>query len=330
MSIGPLFRPLLAVAREDGLDIEGLLRRAGTSEAELIEPATRLSPARSRSLLQAFLAASRDPTVGLRAAEKFVHSDADLLGFIVREAPSALAILEGIARFARLLGDSATCDVERAGDTVVFVLGNANFQMLPEATDFYLAAIALFVGKRSGGSAVPRAATLSRSRPRSSDLYARVFGCPVTFSSERATLSYAEAPLLAPLAGRDPRLGEILESGAVEALARLPGQESVVERALAVLSTELEGGPVSLESLATRFGMSERTLRRRLADDGVTYRDLVDRARHLRAVTLLGEGERTITEVALLVGFEDATSFTRAFRRWTGEPPGTFTRARRR
>ena len=73
--------------------------------------------------------------------------------------------------------------------------------------------------------------------------------------------------------------------------------------------------------LAGRLALSERTLRRRLAEAGTTYRNLLDRARHRRAVALLRAGEKSVTEVTLLIGFGDVTSFTRAFRRWTGEAP---------
>jgi AraC-like DNA-binding protein len=314
-------------ARADGVDVEALLARAGLTEAELVAPDARLSPAVGRELLGMLLSASPDPAITLRAAERFDVADADLLGYIVREAPHALGALEIVARFARLLGDSAECSMERDGAKVVFAVGRSSGTYLPEAADFYLGIITLFLRRRFGAGATPSRVTVLSKRPPRTDAYRRVFACPVVFGAEHATLVYPLGPLLAPLSGGDARLGEILHAGAVSALARLPKEASLLERALSLVSVDLEDGERGADHLAARLGVSERTLRRRLAEHGVSYRELLDRARHRRALELLGGGDRSVTEVALLVGFSDATSFTRAFRRWTGEAPRRFMRS---
>jgi AraC-like DNA-binding protein len=74
------------------------------------------------------------------------------------------------------------------------------------------------------------------------------------------------------------------------------------------------------------LNISERTLRRRLADLNVSYRSLVDQARHERAVDLLRRTSGSLSEIALATGFSDARNFRRAFKRWTGMLPGDFRR----
>ena len=244
MPIGPIFRPLLDVARERGVDIERLLRSAKLSEAALRDPRSRISPERSRAFLRALLDATGDPALGLRAAERFELADADLLGYLAREATQPIAILEAVARFARLLGDSAACRVERRGERVVFVLARSGPRMLPAAADFHLAAIVLLLRRRSRGEVSPSLVTLLGAPPEDPAYYERVFGCPIAFAGDEATLVFTEAPLRAPLPDGDARLGELLEGGAVEALARLPAS-AFLERALAILSERLEEGSAS-------------------------------------------------------------------------------------
>ena len=78
--------------------------------------------------------------------------------------------------------------------------------------------------------------------------------------------------------------------------------------------------------VARRLGMSERTLHRRLAADGLTFRAIVDRARRETAESLLALPDHTLAEVAYLTGFSDQSAFQRAFKRWSGQTPLAFRR----
>jgi len=81
---------------------------------------------------------------------------------------------------------------------------------------------------------------------------------------------------------------------------------------------------------ASSIGMSIRGLQRRLAEDGVSYGHLLDRARFAAAVDLLEHTDASVLDVALDVGYSDHAHFTRAFRRWTGLAPRVFRHNRRR
>lgn len=81
-----------------------------------------------------------------------------------------------------------------------------------------------------------------------------------------------------------------------------------------------DGGVRSSVQVARAVGMAERTLKRRLAEQRTSYSELLDRARHMRALELLGS-ELSIEEVAERLGYSDPANFTRAFRRWTGKSP---------
>ena len=111
-------------------------------------------------------------------------------------------------------------------------------------------------------------------------------------------------------------------------LARWPAPNALLEQLRALLEQQLAAGDPSAALLAGELGMSERTLRRKLAELGSSYRELLDEVRRERALALIGEGKLSITRIAHRVGFAGATAFTRTFRRWTGHTPSQLQRAR--
>ncbi|MBC00374.1 MAG: AraC family transcriptional regulator [Rhodobacteraceae bacterium] len=110
------------------------------------------------------------------------------------------------------------------------------------------------------------------------------------------------------------------------ALSRAPEPARAVS---AIAALRLLDGRTDIEGAARMAGLSVRSLQRQLLEKGYSYREIVTIARNERAVSLLHETTLPILEVALLLGYEDHASFTRAFRRWMGCSPVEFRRFRR-
>lgn len=164
--------------------------------------------------------------------------------------------------------------------------------------------------------------------------FRRFFRAPVVFDAQCASLTYAEASLLVPFAASDTRLVELLTHPADAALAAIPPPAPLLDRARFEISRRLsatngDANGKAAELVAERLRCSPRTLRRRLAEQGRSYRALLDDARHERARALLDDPRQSITAIAHLVGFSDPTSFARAFRRWTGLGPSQYRRRSR-
>ena len=87
------------------------------------------------------------------------------------------------------------------------------------------------------------------------------------------------------------------------------------------LWTELNKTPVTLDRVARSFGMAERTLRRHLVDEGNPFRTMLDDIRKSMCDLYKLENKRPLAEVAELLGYGELSAFTRAYRRWYGEPP---------
>ena len=85
----------------------------------------------------------------------------------------------------------------------------------------------------------------------------------------------------------------------------------------------LHGEPPALGQLARQLNLSERTLRRRIGEAGLSYSGIVDELRRTRALQLLGQRDNRLIDVACATGFSDVRNFRRAFKRWTGVTPRT-------
>jgi len=127
---------------------------------------------------------------------------------------------------------------------------------------------------------------------------------------------------LLPLAKRDNYLNDLLRRYADEALAGRPRHlgrfRSAVENTLPRL---LPHGKASASEVAQHLGMSPRTLARKLRAEGVAFANILAQLRSALAQRYLSERELPISEIAWLLGYCEVSSFTHAFKRWTGKTP---------
>jgi AraC-like DNA-binding protein len=317
-------RPFLELARESGVELDALLARHGTSASEMTHPETRLPRLQCVAIIRDVLAQLKDPLAGLRASERSRLNDIDVLGYLAQQCPNALAALEATRGYSRLVGDASEVDVEHAAGQVIIRIGlSGGRTSLPELADFAVGSGHVALCLLTGGAARVLRVELARPRPADPSAYRRFFAAPVTFGAPRGLVAYDEAALLAPLERSDVRLATILRQLAETRLERLPPRSQLIDQVRARLKQQCETGAPSLSSIAKQLWMSERTLSRRLRVAGVQFRVLLDEVRRERAAQLL-QSDTSISDIAQQLGFGDATTFGRAFRRWTGASPSEY------
>lgn len=147
------------------------------------------------------------------------------------------------------------------------------------------------------------------------------FGCPIRVGGQRNRLSLWCRDLDIPFVSYNEELLEILTPIMDRTLDEEQCNRSVTETVKWILKRSLTGGRPDIQSVAKELNMSDRTLQRRLTEEGVCFKQLLKQARHEKATEYLADPSLDIKEVAFLVGYEDQNSFYRAFRVWEGDTP---------
>jgi AraC-like DNA-binding protein len=188
--------------------------------------------------------------------------------------------------------------------------------------DAFISLFVRFCRSLGGREFAPIRVSLSRPRPAKAETFEAVFRCPLEFGAPADEIHLPRAAMDTPLETANADLARHNE----EILERQLAQQdnSIKNRARALLTGQLPQGEPSAELLAKSLNLSLRSLQRKLAAEGTSYEDLLSDTRCALALGYIRDPHYSISEVAYLLGFSDTSSFTRAFRRWTGQTPSAY------
>lgn len=151
-----------------------------------------------------------------------------------------------------------------------------------------------------------------------------LFNCPINFSADANRMIFSADHLDLPLAQNELSLSRFLKSSFSELLVAGTKQMGLPARIRALLSEEYGYNFPDFSGVCESLNMTPQTLRRRLKDAGTSYQQIKDDIREEASVYYLSKPELSIDEIALLMGFSEASSFHRAFKKWTGKTPAIF------
>lgn len=229
--------------------------------------------------------------------------------------------LEQVARFKRLCTPEQLHIVEEGGECILASAWPYATEPEPAVATDVTFAMLLELGRRGTGQHVtPRRVEFVRTGPRD-EVYRAYFGCPIRYGASRNALVLKSTDLGRPFPGHNPELLDMLTPALTAALGEIDARSPIREQVKVVLKRCLASGRPELSGVARDLGMSERTLQRRITDEGTTFRDLLAEARQELWRRLLADPAAGIDEVSCLLGYQDTSSFYRAFRDWEGITP---------
>jgi AraC-like DNA-binding protein len=320
-----LIWPFLEIAPKDRPVTKFVCERLGLTERQLRDPDTRISLQLAANLLEDAVMRTRQRDIGLIAAVAFDSASFGIDEYLARTRPTLRSVFEHTGRYLPLLMDGARNSFDVEGDQAFTRLQlPAPMVAHPAAYEFAFAVGVLRARRITGDAGLtPHEVHFLHDRPSDTTRHDELFRCPIHFGASVAQLVWSHNNLERRMPNAEPGLREILEQKADAMLARLPQAGGYAEQVLALADCELR--TISADHISGRLGVSERTLHRRLAAEGTSYRELIERARKAAALRYL-EQPRTLEEVADLLGYASTQSFQRAFRRWTGTSPGSYQR----
>ena len=172
----------------------------------------------------------------------------------------------------------------------------------------------------------PKRIHLAYKQPTDTTEYHRIFKCPVLFNQPITAIYLEKSQVQEKVVTSDYRLLQILIQYAQEKLAAMEGElgfATIVKQSIINL---VKPQFPTIEQVASNLNLSVRTLQRRLKEEGLTYKAVLDELRKQFALDYLKNKDLSVKEIAYLLDYAEPSSFIRSFRRWTGKSPKEFRR----
>lgn len=306
-----------------GISQTTLLDGTGLSPASIQNAPGYIPAEQLYALWNNIIRLSGKETFGLHAAENVPFGAYRVHDYMFSLSISPRDALERINRSFALITDVFRHSVRQYRDLTYLEFHIAEGpQYFPRPyIEFILANYLVRLRLATQTRFMPIEVHLACRKPRSTREYDRFFNAPVRFHQAVNRLVFPQHLIETRQPLADPELCELLESYARQQLLRLSRGKSFLGEVREALIFNLASGHPTLPVVARQLATSRRGLQREIAAHGMTYRDLLDSVRLEHAMSLLKEKNLPIQEIAVKLNFTDASSFCRAFKRWTGISP---------
>lgn len=326
-TVTSIFARRVVQAASRDIDAAATLRSVGLDPDAPFDVGQRIAAEAYYDMLERVAHAMPDAhTLPVRVGPLMQHDDYGALGLAWKSAPTVRASLQRVERYCRLWTDNMTYENRPIDGGVLFVLHRAGERRLGmRLSNECTVASAVGLIRRSASRGFrPRAIYFKHAAPRVTSAHEQFFGCPVRFGEPLDALSIADEALERPNHLGDDGISRFLLERLEEEIHSLGDEESLADQLRREISRSLSAGVPRMADVARRMATSERNLRRRLAERGLSFKDQVDATRRDLAQSLLRQSEFPLSEIAFLTGFSDQSAFQRAFKRWTGATPNGY------
>ena len=302
-----------------GCDGAALLAEAGFELKELDGPDARCPLTKTALLWRLALAATGDPAFGLKLTKHFKHTMFHSLGYGLSASSTLKEAFERVQRFSHVVTDAVDYQFFRRGPEYHLIFEPATevpIESIDALVGMYLQLCRSLIGREFS----PLSIELRRPRPAVVEDFERLWRAPLYFGAEQNRLIFDRDSIERQLDTGNPELARLSDAISTQYLARIE-RHNIEARVREVVTQRLPGSEPTQEEVADILNMSSRTLQRKLGDSGTTFKKIVDETRQALALAHLSMPQLSINEVTHLLGFSCSSSFTRAFKRWTGLSP---------
>lgn len=308
-----------------GVDCASLFTELEMDYAALNDPDARFPQDGMTRLWQRAVELTGNPAIGLNMAQVVRPASFHVVGYVLMSSRNLRDGFTRLVRYQRIIGEGADLNFLPQPDGYALTLAIHGDRLPParQSGEASLAYCLAFCRWMTGKPMRPREIRLQGAAPADLAPYQQVFQAPLKFNAEHYGLIFDRADLEAPLPSANEALAQLHDRFAGEYLARFCSSR-VTHQARQVLCRLLPQGEPRRELVAQTLHLSQRTLQRRLQEEGTSYQQLLDDTRRELAEQYLGQVDLTLLEVAYLLGFADPSNFFRAFRRWFDETPGEY------
>lgn len=322
---GWLLPHLIDWVGQQGADAASIRRLPGM--ANLSDPDVRLPEASVEAAWRLAANLTLDDAVGVHLAAWLPRGALDLVEYAFRSSASLATGLERLARYGRVLSDRVAARMDTSAEGLLLLFRDAGSTALhPGRAEFALAAALKLARDCTGHDIKPLQVSFAHPAPPDVSEHRRFFRGPVQFAAGSTAMILSAVDAALPMLGADEALLAIVRRRLDKALADRSqhdaGPFSVRVRHLIV--EQLGATTITPASVAKALAVSHRTLSRRLAGEGTSFRNVLNDVRREFASALLQDRSLSVGDIAFFLQYSEPAPFHRAFRRWTGQTPHSF------
>ena len=317
--------PVARALRLRGIDPMEVFDNVGIDPDGLARPDWRISHELGNALLAEAVRLTDDEAFGLFAAEQLQPQVLHGLGLAWLASDTVYDGLKRMARFGKLISTGANPHLIEDDDFV-----HVQLDRVLEIPDFCYAGRDYAVGMvvrmcrlTLGEFIAPVTIAIERPTPQEPERWEYELASRVSFEADVTRITWARADIMDPLVTGDPALARVNDDQTQAYLDSFMSQSTSREVVTKIVD-RLPDGPPSQELIASDLSVSNRTLQRKLKEEGTSFMDLLQDTRLQLARKYLRQPGRSVVETAYLLGFSEPSTFSRAFKRWTGRAPAEY------
>lgn len=322
---GSYMQPLLEAAEARGIGARELAQAARIPENQLGPLPDSLSTHDYIKLLAVGAELASDPHFGLHVGERVKLGTYSVYGLILLSCRDFGQVMQQTMRYEQLAHDLGRSALQLNG-------GMAQYQWLsnyPGATrhlvESVFAGIRVFSTWLAGMELPSSPIQFTHAQEAGDDEYVRVFGSVPLFDQPVNAVEFDAQLLGWPVPNADVGLYPVLQQHAEQLLReRTRSGEGIAAQVHAAIIKNLAHDRVRLSSIAEELNLSPRTLQRKLNEAGASFQQVLDQARFALATDYLRQDSLSLVDISFLLGYQEQSAFTHAFKEWAGVNPGAW------
>ena len=307
-----------------GYDSAELFAEARLDYLKLRDPVARFSSVSVHELWRIAALTIKDPCFGLTVASFWHPTTMYALGYSWLASENLEEAFDCTVRYTRIVNTAAhgAIRVESTRDNYKIVIETGHFSLPPVdvAVDAVLAMLVIMCRSAYGADFRLRRVSFRHNRPDAIEGFEEMFQAPVEFSQHENSIWLSPKIVKEPLATANPELVRINNHIVTDYLAQLD-RADIGMQVRSKLIEHLPGGHANESEIASSINVSQRSLQRKLKEQGMSFTQLVDDTRRELGLQYVRDPQYSFNEIAFLLGFTEPANFSRAFKRWHGKTP---------
>ena len=308
-----------------GLPVDDLLSAAALDRSELDNREGRVPLANTFVFQELAAKLANDDCFGLHLGETAHPAQAGALAYVCLNSPTVGAALDNLCRYVRVHRDATNVRLCLNGEmaSLSCQYDGSRPDACRQAVEASLVLVVRAIRIITGPDWMPIRVGFRHRAPEDADEHRRIFGAPVDFGQDENGIVFHRELLDRPNPAADKRVYTVIVEYVDRIVTAMRSRDGDLEHDVRqAIAKNLRNGDPRVSAVAVTLEMSTRTLQRRLKERGIVFSRIVDEVRETLAREHLSESRLSIAEIAYFLGYSDISAFSRAYRRWTGRPPG--------